>query len=131
MLLLGIMFLFLTHAVADPDSDDDMNGSGSPPEPVSCPTSDPTNNAGNNPIGGDGPDLGFDNIYNITYTSFLIGFVVSVVVAFFLFVTVMGMGMSMLPGSRKCLKKVCCCCCNKKKELKNKNFKVNMQCNYI
>ncbi len=103
------------------DSDDD-GGSGSPPAPVNCPTTAPVDNAGNNPIGGGNlPGLCITNNYHITY-SFLVGFIVAIVMTFILSITVMGMGMSMCESTRKILWRVCCS--KKKEQTRQKNFKV-------
>ncbi len=108
----------IIHVIALYDSicfctvDDGLNTG--PATPGDCPTSS-TSNAGNEP-GGGGPDLGFNNIYNIVYTLFVTGFIVAVVIVFILAIIVLGMGMSMCKGPRKCLKQICC--------RKGKKFKV-------
>ena len=83
--------------------------------PPDCPTNGDDNGPGDGGV-GDAPDLNFNNIYNTTFTSFVIATIVAIIIIFVLLLCICGLGMSLCKEKYKCLYKVCCCCCRKKKK---------------
>lgn len=71
---------------------------------------------GNGGGGGIVPELNTDNIYNITFTSFVSATIIAIIIILILLLIICAMGMSMCKMKYQCLVNCLRCCVGKKKQ---------------